>query len=76
MSMNEKGESTESFVKEFLIVSQFTVATTKDNLEETELKGLFARVDHADGTKCPRCWQWDVSGDPDGLCRRCEKIVR
>ena len=74
--MNENGESTESFLKEFLIVSQFTVATIKDNLEETELKGLFARVEHAEGVKCPRCWQWDLSNDPDGLCRRCEKIVR
>jgi len=74
--MNESGESSESFLKELLIISQCTIAVTKDNLEETELKGLFARVEHADGTKCPRCWQWDVSGDPDGLCRRCEKIVR
>ena len=74
--MNESGESPESFLKELLIISQCTIAITKDNLEETELKGLFARVEHADGTKCPRCWQWDVSGDPDGLCRRCEKIVR
>jgi isoleucyl-tRNA synthetase len=74
--MNRNGENTESFLKEFLIVSQFTIATTKDNLEETELKGLFARVEHAQGTKCPRCWQWDLSTDPDGLCQRCEKIVR
>src|SRR4030095_4378668 len=74
--MNESCENAESFLKELLIVSQCTIAITKDNLEETELKGLFARVEHADGTKCPRCWQWDVSGDPDGLCRRCEKIVR
>jgi isoleucyl-tRNA synthetase len=76
MKMNEKGESTESFLEEFLIVSQCTVVATKDNLEETELKGLFARVEHAQGTKCPRCWQWDLSTDSDGLCRRCEKIVR
>jgi len=76
MAMNEKGESTESFLKEFLIVSQCTVAPSEHNLEQTELKGLFARVEHASGVKCPRCWQWDVTSDPDGLCRRCQKIVR
>jgi len=74
--MNARGESTENFLKEFLIVSQFTVQATSDNLEETDMRGLFARVEHASGVKCPRCWQWDLSTDPDNLCRRCEKIVR
>jgi isoleucyl-tRNA synthetase len=73
--MNEKGEATESFLKEFLIVSQCTVQSNSDNLAETELKGLFARVEHAQGVKCPRCWQWDATNDPDGLCNRCVKIV-
>jgi len=76
MAMNEKNESTESFLKEFLIVSQCTVQTDSNKLEETELKGLFARVEHAAGVKCPRCWQWDITSDSDDLCRRCEKIVK
>lgn len=76
MNMNEKGESAESFLKEFLIVSQCTIQANKSDLQETELKGLFARVEHAQGVKCPRCWQWDNSTDSDGLCQRCEKIVR
>lgn len=77
MDMNvEKGESTESFLKEFLIVSQCTVQQDSHNLEATELKGLFARVEHAQGVKCPRCWQWDISTDPDDLCNRCQKILR
>ena len=76
MHMNARGENTEDFLKEFLIVSLFTVQATSDNLEETDLKGLFARVEHASGVKCPRCWQWDVTNDPDGLCNRCQKIVR
>jgi hypothetical protein len=74
--LNDKGENVESFLKEFLIVSQFTLQNDSNNLEETELKGLFARVDHAPGNKCPRCWQWDISDDPDELCNRCHKIVR
>ena len=76
MQMNEKGEITESFLKEFLIISQCTVQQNTHNLTETELKGLFARVEHAQGVKCPRCWQWDITNDPDGLCKRCQKIVR
>lgn len=76
MNLNEKGEAVENFLKEFLIVSQCVVQQDIYNLEETELKGLFARVDHAKGVKCPRCWQWDVTSDPDELCNRCQKIVR
>lgn len=75
-AMNEKGESVENFLKECLIVSQCTIALQKDDLEETELKGLFARVEHAAGVKCPRCWQWDVTSDPDDLCNRCQRIIR
>lgn len=76
MNMNEKGESVESFLKEFLIVSQCIIQSDVSNLEATELKGLFARVEHADGVKCPRCWQWDITSDPDELCNRCQKIVK
>jgi len=72
MMMAEKGESAESFLKEFLIVSQCTLLSHSDDLEETELKGLFGRVEHAQGVKCPRCWQWDTTKDPDDLCRRCK----
>ncbi len=73
--MNVKGESAESFLKECLIVSQCTITSDATNLEETELKGLFARVEHAQGVKCPRCWQWDLSSDPDDLCNRCHRII-
>jgi len=73
--LQNKGERAESFLKEFLIVSQCTIQSDEANLEETEMKGLFARVEHAEGVKCPRCWQWDVSSDPDDLCNRCHRII-
>ncbi len=76
VSLEDKGEAAEEFLKEFLIVSQCAIAISNNNLEETELKGLFARVEHAAGMKCPRCWQWDITEDPDHLCNRCQKIVR
>jgi isoleucyl-tRNA synthetase len=73
--LHNKGERAESFLKEFLIVSQCTIQNDATNLETTELQGLFARVEHAEGVKCPRCWQWDVSSDPDDLCNRCHRII-
>ncbi|HSC24883.1 MAG TPA: isoleucine--tRNA ligase [Candidatus Babeliales bacterium] len=76
MDMNKRGESTESFLKEILIVSQCVIQSDNNNVQETELKGLYASVEHAHGVKCPRCWQWDITTDSDDLCRRCEKIVK
>lgn len=76
IALEDKGESVENFLKEFLIVSQCTVAQNETNLEKTELSGLYARVEHAQGIKCPRCWQWDTISDVDDLCRRCQKIVQ
>jgi len=66
----------ESFLKEFLIVSQVIITTATSNLNETSLQGLYAYVEHAQGQKCPRCWQWEVSQDPDLLCKRCALLVR
>jgi isoleucyl-tRNA synthetase len=73
--VNDNKETVESFFKEFLIVSQVTIIQDPDELHETVLKGLMARVDHADGVKCPRCWQWSMTQDPDNLCDRCKNIV-
>ena len=70
-----QGESPESFFKEFLIVSQFTFAPTREGLHHTGDEGIAVKVTHADGVKCPRCWQWDVTDDPDHLCRRCHAII-
>ncbi|MGI6229674.1 MAG: isoleucine--tRNA ligase [Tractidigestivibacter sp.] len=33
-----------------------------------------AEVSHADGEKCPRCWNWRELGE-DGLCDRCHDVV-
>ena len=65
----------EDFFKEFLIVSQVLFAQSSEGLQQTSLPGVYVLVDHAAGTKCPRCWQWDVTTHEHGLCRRCMKIV-
>jgi isoleucyl-tRNA synthetase len=62
------------FFKDFIIVSQVEFATKPQGLEKT-LDWLHVKVDHADGTKCPRCWQWDTTDHGDGLCARCQKVL-
>jgi len=74
--LNETNQSLAEFMKEFLIVSQVTQQVDSTGLQETELKGLYVHAEHAQGTKCPRCWQWEVTDDVDGLCKRCQEIVK
>jgi len=38
--------------------------------------GMHVKVEHAQGSKCPRCWQWEVTDHVDGLCSRCQKVVQ
>jgi len=49
-------------------------------LDETAVsEELSVAVFHADGHKCPRCWQWktDVGSDPkhSELCARCAGVL-
>lgn len=45
--------------------------------KETELE---VKVSGADGTKCPRCWQWktDIGKNPvyPDLCQRCSEVLK
>lgn len=75
-NLKAKVQTPEAFFKEFLIVSQFKLAPSREGLHHTSDEGIGVLVTHAEGTKCPRCWQWEVSQDPDGLCKRCQSIVR
>ena len=57
----------EQFFKEFFIVSQVVIT-----------RGFELQVEarHAEGDKCPRCWNWDTVIDARGLCRRCSALVK
>ncbi len=68
-------QTPQQFLKEFLIVSDVDLAKQKDDLSATELNGVYARVEKARGTKCPRCWQWEETEHEHNLCRRCQKVV-
>lgn len=69
------GQTPESFLKEFFIVSRVTVQETNDNLAPSITDGIFVSVDKAPGTKCPRCWNWEVTDDKDGLDKRCQNVL-
>ena len=65
-----------AFMKELLIVSDFVMHTELDEaFEATALKGLHVHVTRAAGVKCPRCWQWSIDSNLDGLCRRCAAVI-
>ena len=71
ISYIKESEDINRFFKDFIIVSQFEFVKSPDGLDKTGLPWLHVKVEHAEGTKCPRCWQWDTVLDEDGLCRRC-----
>lgn len=73
--LEKSGQSVESFFREFLVVSQFTFARAQAGLQETDIEGLWVAVGQASGIKCPRCWQFDQTDNPDGLCRRCIEVI-
>ncbi|MFH0898055.1 MAG: isoleucine--tRNA ligase, partial [bacterium] len=75
-------EDVNRFFKDWFIVSQFSFAPNLTGLDSTSLPWVFVKVEHADGTKCPRCWQWDQAVQADettppaqALCRRCKEIL-
>ena len=67
------GKSVEDFFKELMVVSQFIISDKKQ--EPTDIEGLTASVEVAEGHKCPRCWKFEDSSNKDGLCNRCFKII-
>lgn len=63
------------FFKEFFIVSQVHLADSAEGLAETAVPGLFVKTEVAQGTKCPRCWNWEITQNADGFCARCQAII-
>jgi len=74
-SLKKQGYSLANFLEDLFVVSQVTVTSSRNSLAESSLKGLYLRVEHAAGTKCPRCWKWSTKVDSQGLEPRCAQIV-
>lgn len=68
-------QSKVDFFKEFFIVSDVQFAESKDGLNQSSCLGLFLHVERAVGEKCPRCWRWEITQDPDHLCARCQGVL-
>lgn len=63
------------FLKDWFVVSDVVFADAKTGLVATSVSWLWVGVEHAPGTKCPRCWRWDENGHSQGLCKRCESVM-
>lgn len=64
-------------LEQFFIVSQVKVADTL--ADGTEYDVVTVKVEHADGERCNRCWNYStadsiVSGHDD-ICPRCREVV-
>ena len=57
----------ENLLKDVLIVSKLEIQENKKNIIEV-------KVEHADGEKCQRCWQYsdDIK---NGLCLNCQNVL-
>lgn len=73
--LEKAGQEVDAFFKEFLIVSQFNIAPSKDGLQAAEYVGLYVKVERAVGDKCPRCWQWEETDHEHKLCSRCQQVL-
>ena len=50
---------------------------TSDDAIKTarKLEELAVKVERAEGAKCPRCWQYDVTDHTHNLCSRCQSVL-
>ncbi|RRD38909.1 isoleucine--tRNA ligase [Leptotrichia sp. OH3620_COT-345] len=69
---------TEDEISDLFIVSQTKFVA--DELENSEISGIFIEVIKALGKKCERCWKYheEVGNDPEypDVCPRCAKVLK
>ena len=58
----------EAILKEVLIVSGLEI------VEDKSAKEPVIKAEHADGEKCERCWKYEELHD--GLCKRCNEVLK
>jgi isoleucyl-tRNA synthetase len=66
------------FFKDWVIVSQVELKNSNKQLAPTDLKWLHVKIEHADGVKCLRCWQWTATPaeGQEQLCARCASVLK
>ena len=72
----DKNENLNRFLKDWLIVSQLELVDNNSGLDSTDLSWVKLKIEHADGDKCPRCWQWEQTENSEKLCKRCCFVLK
>lgn len=61
---------------EWFLVSQVDrVWSQGGDLGETQVPWFSVKVESARGVKCPRCWKYEETSQPEGLCNRCASTL-
>jgi isoleucyl-tRNA synthetase len=47
-----------------------------DGFVEDQDTGYKVLVEKTPGDKCPRCWKYVTEVDEEGLCPRCQSVMR
>ncbi len=74
-------QSHEKDLRDFLIVSRVTIEKyskeAANDLQQTDIPGLFLTVSRAPGEKCLRCWVFDpsVANNKMRVCSRCMSVL-
>ncbi|MEC4684866.1 MAG: isoleucine--tRNA ligase [Nitrospirota bacterium] len=77
-------QSYRDLLPSLLIVSQSGTGNYKDAPEDAyrdeEVDGLAVVVEHAEGKKCLRCWNWSTTvgefADAEEVCQRCYHVLK
>ena len=69
-------QNIDTFLKEYLIVSQLALHNSVNGDMQEVIPGVFLSVYKAIGEKCVRCWQWSDEKLLDGLCPRCAIVLK
>lgn len=68
-------------LKEIFLVSQLEISDVKDDkfIQGEETEQIFIKIEHADGEKCERCWQYSLNiGENEEyptICPRCTQTL-
>ncbi|HAU30415.1 MAG: Isoleucine-tRNA ligase [candidate division TM6 bacterium GW2011_GWF2_43_17] len=66
--LKAEGFDRTGFLQELFVASRVVIQPLAENAPQVA-------VEHANGVKCPRCWQWVAALAEQGVCSRCSPLV-
>jgi isoleucyl-tRNA synthetase len=76
IALDERKIDVVRFLRDWFIVSELEFLEDATRLAQAEGSNwIWASVQHVQGDKCPRCWQWEEFKTQE-LCSRCRKVVQ